>query len=107
MNAINAPRIVVYSAVRHKDTGVMVRGVRHGDYLNDVIRFGIDDHLNGETWECGFVDQDNKFMSREEAWKVADAAGQIRRPFGFEKDYNNQREPSISDEGLLFSENLY
>jgi hypothetical protein len=62
---------------------------------------------SSETVECGFVDQDNVFMSRAEAWKVADAAGQIRRPTGLEKNYDSHRAPNIGDEGLLFSENLY
>lgn len=41
----------------------------------------------------GFVDQRNNFLTREEAWKVAEAAGQILRVTG--------------EEGVLYSEDLY
>jgi hypothetical protein len=71
---------------------------------------GILRHKNtsmSDVWECGFIDQHQVFLTRAEAWKVADAAGQIRRPSGFERNYNNQRRPNVGDEGLLFSENLY
>ena len=56
--------------------------------------------------ECGFVDQDNVFMTRLEAWAVADKAGQIRRVSGWEKEYN-PRSANTGDSELLFSENLY
>ena len=44
--------------------------------------------------EQGFVDQRGMFMTREEAWAVAEAAGQIVRRCG-------------GDGEKLFSENLY
>jgi hypothetical protein len=101
-------RLIVCAAIRHKETGVMICGVRHGHCLASVRRQGLDDKpYKSKMWECGFVDQNNLFLTREEAWKVADAAGQIRRPFGFEKSYEDHRKPNVGDEGLLFSENLY
>jgi hypothetical protein len=45
-------------------------------------------------WEQGFVDQYGNFMTREEAWEIAQAAGQIRRPEG-------------GAPGTLYSEHLY
>jgi hypothetical protein len=53
------------------------------------------------------VDQVGDFLTREEAWVVADQAGQIRRPTGHEKDYSKQRPPNVGDSGMLFSENLW
>ncbi len=100
-------RLIVCAAIRHKETGVVVCGARHGNFLNAVMRYGLDDRPSGEVWECGFADQHGDFLTRSEAWKVADAAGQIRRPTGYERHYDNQRKPNIGDEGLLFSENLY
>ena len=100
-------RLIVCAAIQHKETGLVICGVRHGNCLNSVTKYGIDYIPNGNMWECGFVDQDNVFLTRAEAWKVADAAGQIRRPTGYERDYNSQRPPNVGDEGLLFSENLY
>jgi hypothetical protein len=99
-------RLVVCAAIKNK-AGIVVCGPRHGDCLNVAVKYGIDPLPNSEHWECGFVDQENKFMSRAEAWTVADQAGQIRRPTGFEKDYANQRPANMGDTGLLFSENLY
>jgi hypothetical protein len=100
-------RLVVCAAVRNRATGAIVCGVRHGDCLNAVLRYRLDDRADNKTWECGFCDQERTFLSRREAWKVADVAGQIRRPTGLEKNYDRQRPPNVGDEGLLFSENLY
>lgn len=100
-------RLIVCAAVRNKSTGEVVCGARHGDCLNAVIRYKLDEKPGSETWECGFIDQKNRFITRKEAWTVADAAGQIRRPAGFEKNYESQRAPGVGDDGMLFSENLY
>lgn len=100
-------RVVVCAAIRHKSSGTIICGARHGNCLNQAVSLGVDKSPSSENWECGFVDADNVFMSRKEAWKVADSMGQIRRPCGFEKDFSNQRAPNIGDSELLFSENLY
>ena len=47
--------------------------------------------------EQGFVDRFGKFHNREEAWKIAEPAGQIRRRVGGD----------TINGGTLFSENLY
>jgi hypothetical protein len=54
--------------------------------------------LESETyhgWDQGFVDQFGQFLTRKEAWIVAEEQDQIRRLC-----YANQK-------GYLFSENLY
>lgn len=99
-------RLVVCAAIRHRGTGFLICGARHGNCLNSAARYGTGDQKS-ETWECGFVDQDGTFMNRREAWAVADAAGQIRRPRGFERHYEDQRAANVGDSALLFSENLY
>jgi hypothetical protein len=100
-------QIVVCAAVRSKKTGTIVCGPRHGDCINSMVNSGADTNPSIETWEMGFVDQDNNFMTRAEAWTVADKNGQIRRPTTFERDYSQHRKPNVGDEGILFSENLY
>ena len=100
-------RMIVCAAIRNKENGIIICGPRHGDCLNSASSIASSSGLSSNIWECGFVDQDNKFLSRKEAWKIADAAGQIRRPTGFEHDLGNQRTPNVGDDGLLFSENLY
>jgi hypothetical protein len=100
------PRRIACAAIRHQSTGHLICGPRHGNCLNMAVHYGDGDQTR-RTWECGFVDQDNIFMDRIEAWSVADKAGQILRPLGFERHYNNRREPGVGDTSMLFSENLY
>lgn len=100
------PRVVVCAAAKHKTTCVMICGPRHGECINQVIALGIDPDP-GPDWELGFVDQDNRFMTREDAWIVADFAGQIRRPTGYETNFEQTRKSCVNDRAPLFSENLY
>lgn len=100
-------QLIVSAAIRnYKNPDLIICGARHGNCLNLVNRLGLDAPTS-ENWECGFVDQHNKFLTRTEAWVVADRAGQIRRPRGLERNYDSHRKPNVGDEGMLFSENLY
>lgn len=71
-------RRVVCAAIRAAD-GSLLLGVRH--YSRDMIEQILSRH-DGHKFECrldddqGFVDQWGVFMSREEAYRVAIAAGQ-------------------------------
>lgn len=90
------PRLVVCAANRN-EVGVIAVGARHFDdrMREQMLSFG-----GREMWfraEQGFIDQRGAFMTREEAWKVAEAAGQIRRRCGGD----------TMNGGTLFSENLY
>lgn len=75
-------RRVVCAAIRGKG-GELLLGIRH--YSADMHR-QIERRVDGSNFlhrlddNQGFVDQHGVFMSREEAWKVAAAAGQIVRP---------------------------
>lgn len=76
--------------------GHIVLGARHFDSsmhraINDAYGKYPPKH---EDWHQGFIDQNGNYMSREEAWKVAEAAGQIIRRVGGDGD-------------KLYSENLY
>ncbi len=89
------PRVVVCAAIRSK-TGKLVCGARHWD---EAMRGQImlDGERRPSEWlsaEQGFIDQFCVFMDRQEAWKVAEAAGQIKYKLGH-------------SEGTLYSENLY
>ncbi|GAB1720891.1 MAG: hypothetical protein NTAFB09_26220 [Nitrosospira sp.] len=81
------PRMVVCAAILVK--GSIYIGPRHFDQT--MIRHMVS---LGEIPEQGFIDQWGVFMTREEAWKVAEAAGQIKYRVG-------------GDGKELFSENLY
>jgi hypothetical protein len=78
-------RVVVCAALRNVH-GTIICGPRHWD---SICR-----GTSKDGWEQGFVDQRGVFMTREEAWKVAEAAMQIIRRCG-------------GDGERLFSENLY
>ena len=93
---------VVCAANRYRRWGdkqpafIIVCGVRHHDaIMNSAIRLyrrdaqiAPDDH-----GEQGFVNQRGEFLTRKEAWVVAQAAGQIFRRVGGD------------EAGVLYSEN--
>lgn len=86
------PRMIVCAAIRLND-GRVVCGVRHFDELMRMVLedFGGTKILLGH--EQGFVDNRYQFLGRNEAWEVAEAAGQIRGV--------------PPHPGCLFSEDLY
>lgn len=81
MNAIRNRRVVC-AAIRAAD-GEVLPGIRH--YSRDMHR-QIEQRRDGEKFvrrhdpDQGFVDQFGAYMTREEAYLVAQAAGQIVRP---------------------------
>ena len=107
-------RRVVCAAVRRGD-GLIVCGARHYDPLMREMIYALHKrglfgwkrshvaahlkfvHVGANGPEQGFVDQFQHFMTREEAWKIAQASGQII------PDHPRQNEP----EGVLYSEDLY
>jgi hypothetical protein len=89
------------------DDGLIVPGIRHFSPEMRIILhriYGENYHLR--VVEQGFVNQFGEFISRMDAWKLADANGQIRRATGWE-DGSSPRQANVGDEGPLFSENLY
>ena len=105
---MGSTHLIVCAAIRNDKTGIVLCGVHHGVCMGLAIRLGLQPREAGSAdWTCGFVDNEQQFLTRAEAWKVADAAGQIRRPTGWEKDYSQTRPAGVGDEKLLFSENLY
>ena len=101
------PLMIVCAASLSKCGKHMVLGARHWDELMQNARNHID-RSNGVigmgyaaiVWsggEQGFIDQYRNYHSRQDAWKIAEKAGQIRRRVGGD----------TIDGGYLFSENLY
>lgn len=85
------PQMIVCAANRNQFTGTIILGVRHWDSFMHRLM------TEGGPVDQGFIDQRGTFLTRTEAWKVAEAAGQIRRRVGGDS----------SDGGTLYSENLY
>jgi hypothetical protein len=89
-------RRVVCSAIRNS-SGELILGARHYD---SQMRTSIESHKDGKSFhhrngkDQGFIDQWNVYMDRKEAYKVAEAAGQILHP-----EHCTNRE--------LYSEGLY
>ena len=83
---------IVCAANRHPETQELILGARHWDtHMRSTAK-----KLGGK-WTCaeqGFIDQYGSFLTREEAWKIAEKNGQIVRRCG-------------GDGRELFSENLY
>lgn len=85
-------RMVVCAAIAYPDSGLILLGVRHNDHFMEVQRQANRLLAHGKR-QSGFIDQKGVFLTRAEAWKVAEAAGQIRNRW--------------SEDGDLYSENLY
>ena len=84
-------RVIVCAAIRNELTNKIICGPRHFDM---VMRGQIADKRHCLIMEQGFVDQFGVFLTREEAWEIANEAGQIKYRVG-------------GDHNKLFSENLY
>lgn len=89
-------RVIVCAAMRDTETGKVICSVRHWDELSRQ-RFNSQEEAMDFDDEQGFVDNKYQFLTRTEAWKVAEAAGQIKRRCGGD----------TADGGTLYSENLY
>lgn len=85
------PRRVVCAANMFPD-GTIILGARHWDpFMREQAKaYG----LSKGGVKQGFIDQLGAFMTREEAWLVAEAAGQIT----YRGNWGS---------GVLYSENLY
>lgn len=100
-------KLFVVCAAMLMDDGLIVPGVRHFSPEMRIILeriYGENYHLHVK--QQGFINQMGEFMSREDAWKLADASGQIRRETGWEEG-DKPRLAGVGDDGRLFSENLY
>ena len=87
-------RRIVCAALKSKVSGRVICGARHFDktMLSQITHSG--GRIEWTNAEQGFIDQFSVFVSRQEAWKIAEAAGQILRRCG-------------GDGKSLYSENLY
>ena len=118
LNYIGKPKtqwVVVCAANRHVETGLIVTGARHLDSVmrSQIFALSGNGHELSVHWEenhelisspdkgwyspaCqGFIDNYGDWLTREEAWYVAETAGQIIR----QTEYGRV--------GYLYSENLY
>lgn len=85
-------RRIVCAAMRNAWNSVICSPRHWDDTARRLVLYRPD--MWRDSAEQGFVDQQGVFLTREEAWPIALAAGQIIRRVG-------------GDEGRLFSENMY
>ena len=75
----------------------MLVGPRHFDYVMLLQHRALRIQYEEDESEKGFVDQDGKFYTRQEAWRLAQETQQIRHRVSGDEAHG----------GTLFSENLY
>lgn len=87
----------IVCAANRLPNGHLLLGARHWDQkMRDQYKLsGSEDIVDFDNQ--GFMDQRGNFLTRTEAWKVAEKAGQIRYRCGGDE----------ADGGTLYSENLY
>jgi hypothetical protein len=82
--------VIVCAAIRKDE--LIILGIRHFD---DFMRKQISQMLEiCQDWEQGFMTNKSRFVTRDEAWTIAQARDQLR--------WGKDRSP-----GPLFSEDLY
>ena len=85
----------IVSAANRSPEGLVVMCVRHGcDLFFGVVDEMFDEDKSYLDWEQGFVTNKYRFVSREEAWIIAEKQGQIIRDHDL-------------CVGTLYSEHLY
>lgn len=91
----------VVCAANRTECGLIVTGVRHWDVIMTNVFKAMDPNqgvFNYERIEQGFVDEFGNFLTREEAWALAETAGQIKTT----GPWNHRNGVHV-----LYSENLY
>ena len=88
---------IVCAANKSNVTGEIILGVRHWDQLMNEHRNKLPNRGRNADWSQGFISNRSKWYTRQEAWVIAEAQGQIVRRVGGDE----------SKGGTLYSENLY
>ena len=88
---------IVCAANKSNVTGEVILGIRHWDEFMQQHRNTLPNRGRNADWVQGFMDNRRCFHTREEAWKIAEAAEQVIRRCGGDQ----------ANGGTLYSENLY
>jgi hypothetical protein len=92
---VHPERVRIVCAANRMADGMVVMGIRHCCPVMQInfkkMGYSIDDIVASES---GFIDNYGRYLTRQEAYKIAEEKGQYR-PWG---DHNP---------GVLYSEDLY
>ena len=73
--------MILASAIKYKikktNKEVILCGARHGDIFKQLEYLGFEPRKGYEEIEQGFIDHNNNFLTREEAYKHAKEIGQL------------------------------
>ena len=73
--------MILASAIKFKiektNKEVVLCGARHGDIFAQLEHLGFEPHKEYKEIEQGFIDHNNNFLTREEAYKYAKEIGQL------------------------------
>lgn len=103
MNQINLDRRIVCAANKYKD--ILLVGARHWDITMRAQYDQIEESYQlpcHSKFEQGFINTWGEFLTRKEAWVVAQHHGQVFRYVG-NQDESDMHRTDVE----LFSENLY
>jgi len=82
--------MILASAIKYKieATGkeVVLCGARHGDVFDQLEALGFEPRKGYEEIEQGFIDHNNNFLTREEAYEHAKMCGQVCAKIIYERD---------------------
>lgn len=82
-NDLDEPLLrIVCAAVHKKNSAFTVPGIRHYDDDMMVLIYHLFVPFKKEDYIDGFLTNKGKFLSRKQAWVVADKARQIRSRIG-------------------------
>lgn len=90
----NKAEIILISAIKLQD-GNIICGYRHSDCI-DIANEYVAQSINRENCICGFLTSKNRFVTRKEAFKIAQSQKQI-----WHKLHDGV------EENILVSEDLY
>ena len=83
--------MILAAAIKYKieSTGkeVVLCGARHGDIFVQIEGLGFDPHNGYEELEQGFIDHNNNFLNRKEAFEHAKACGQLANKIVYEREH--------------------
>jgi hypothetical protein len=89
--------MIVAAAIIHQGmTYALPAPARHGNVIHHICKTTGATRVNAHEDDQGFIDHERGYVTREEAWKIAEASGQLL-----------ERAPTDGRDGKLYSEDVW